>query len=85
MTAGRIKEILIPEGTTRTEGALVTIEGFELGEHLHPDFEMPILTRSVPERWHTVKSQVSSFICSYNGGNIDKDLKEFTVSVFSGA
>jgi hypothetical protein len=58
-------EILIPEGTTRMEGALVTIEGFELGEHLHPYFEMPTLTCSVPERWHTVKSQVSSSICSY--------------------
>ena len=40
MVTGWIKEILIPDGTTGSEGGLVTIEVFDIGEHLHPDFEM---------------------------------------------
>jgi len=60
MAIGRIKEILTPEGTNGVEGGLVTIEVFKLGEHLHPEFDMPILTRSLIEQYCTVKSQVSS-------------------------
>jgi hypothetical protein len=78
MVAGRIKKILIPEGTTRTlDSGLVTIRVFELGQHLHPDFEMPILTCSTPDRFHTVKSLVSGPIHSsvYGDWRIDTALK----------
>ena len=68
MVTGQIKEMLILEGTTTSEWGLVTIEVFELGEHLHPDFEMPILTCFLMEQYYTAKSQVSNLICSFGAG-----------------
>ena len=47
--AGRIKEMLISEGASGLNGRLVTIEVFKLGEHIHPDFEMTILSQLVTE------------------------------------
>ena len=58
MAAGQIKEMLISEEASGLNGGLVTIEVFKLGEHLHPDFEMPILSQLVTE-YCTVRSQVS--------------------------
>jgi hypothetical protein len=82
MAAGRIKEMLISAEASGLNGGLVTIEVFKLGEHLHPDFEMPILCQPVTE-YCTVQSQVSdSFLFIYlfrNGKLINITLADFTV------
>ena len=81
MATGRIKEMLTSERTSGSDGGLVTIEVFKLGEHLHLDFEMPILTRSMTE-YYTLRSQVSNSNC-LEKQEIDKYLQnlQFLLSV----
>lgn len=41
---GRILEIVTPDGGSLNNG-FVTLERFHLGDHTHPEFDMPVLTR----------------------------------------
>jgi hypothetical protein len=56
--AGRITELLTPNTGPARDGGLVTVEIFKIGQELHPQFEMPILTRSEPAEFVTVNSKV---------------------------
>ena len=81
MAAGQIKEMLISAEASSLNGELVTIEVLKLGQHLHPDFKMPILSQPVTE-YCTVWSQVSDSIFLFlfrNGKLINITLAEFTV------
>ena len=52
---GRIFEILVPESLRSVDG-VVTIEIFNVGNVLHPDFDMPVLCKD--NRYCTVTSKV---------------------------
>jgi hypothetical protein len=55
---GRIFEILVPESLPSNIG-VVTVDIFELGDALHPDFDMPVLRKtSNHHRYCTVSSKV---------------------------
>jgi hypothetical protein len=57
---GRIFEILVPDSPS-SGGAVVTVDIFELGNTLHPDFDMPVLWRtSDRHRYSTVNSKVQN-------------------------
>jgi hypothetical protein len=56
--ASRITELLTPDTGPTRDGGLVTVEVFKVGQELHPQFEMPILTRSEPAEFITVNSKV---------------------------
>jgi hypothetical protein len=55
---GCITELWIPEGSRSSMAGLVTMETFELGDILHPEFDMPVLRRSEITDLVTVHSEV---------------------------
>jgi hypothetical protein len=58
IVVGRISEIVVPDAALSSNGA-VTVEVFQVGDILHPDFDMPILKRSSVNSKHcTVNSKV---------------------------
>ena len=63
IVVGRISEIVVPNAALSSNGA-VTVEVFQVGDILHPDFDMPILKRSsVNSEYCTVNSKVCSIQC----------------------
>ena len=56
IVVGRISEIVVPNAALSSNGA-VTVEVFQVGDILHPDFDMPILKRS------SFNSKVCSIQC----------------------
>ena len=63
IVVGRISEIVVSDTAPSSNGA-VTVEVFQVGDILHPDFDMPILKRSsVNSEYCTVNSKVCSIQC----------------------
>lgn len=57
IVVGQIFEILLPDKLA--SGGVVTVKVFELGNMLHPDFDMPVL-------WQTDKyCTIDSKVCEY--------------------
>jgi hypothetical protein len=64
---GRIFEILAPETPSPDDG-VVTVEIFELSTALHPDFDMPMLRRTLENCIYcTVHSKVCNSTCCGSG------------------
>lgn len=55
LVLGRVVEILIPEtSSSMSSTALVTLEIFALGAVIHPDFDLPVLSRPSTAPSHVI-------------------------------
>ena len=80
---GRIFEILTP-GPLSPDDGVVTVEIFELSTALHPDFDMPMLRRTLENcRYCTVHSKVCNSTCC--GFSVYKSLQALPFQIFSSA